>query len=338
MARHIAATPGCDTSGAAGTVTDCEAALLAAKARLAAAESDAATLASEVQRLERDDARTGAERAALQQRLDELGSELPAEDALATYRSSLAGRLTESEANLDEGERQIAIWSPRAPDAAGLTALRRAEEVAVAAIRGLEVELSRLETEAAGVEGGLRASGHDDSEAVAGALTERLSDAQDELARIEDEVAALKLLEQEIKAIEADVRDRYQAPVLERLQPYLEMVFPSGALTLDSNLKPAGLTRALTAESIDKLSDGTREQIAVLGRLAFARLLADAGHDIPLILDDALVFSDDDRLAAMFRALHQASIAHQVIVLTCRMRAFDGLSGTRVTMQPWRPD
>jgi len=338
LAGQIAATADGSTTLPIGTVADCEAALVAVKVRLAAAEANATALASKVQSLERDDVRTSAEAAGLKRRLDELRPELPARDGLATHRATLAGRFTEAQARLDEAEWQVAISAPRAPDAAGLTAMKRSEETALSAIRGLDLELSRLETEAAGVEGGLRAAGHDDSEAVAGALTERLADARDELARVEDEVAGLMLLDQEIKAIEADVRDRYQAPVLERLQPYLEMVLPGGALTLDGTLKPTGLTRSSTAEPIEKLSDGTREQIAVLGRLAFARLLADAGHDVPLILDDALVFSDDDRLGAMFQALHQASTAHQVIVLTCRMRAFDGLAGTRIAMRPWRPD
>lgn len=338
LAQQLATCPGEDASPAARTVADCEAALLAEKARLAPADSAAAKLAGEARNLERDEAQTGAECAALQRQLDELGAELPAGEAVAALRSSLAARLAEAQARLDEADRGVALWSPRAPDAAGLAALTRAEETAVAAIRGLEADLSRLETEAAGLEGGLRASGHDDVEAVAGALSERLADARDELARVEDEVAGLRMLEKEIQAIEADVRDRYQAPVLQRLQPYLDMVFPGGALTLDGKLVPTELKRGLGAESIEKLSDGTREQIAVLGRLAFARLLADAGHDVPLILDDALVFSDDERLGAMFKALERASTAHQVIVLTCRMRAFDGLAGTRVRMQPWRPD
>ncbi len=48
-----------------------------------------------------------------------------------------------------------------------------------------------------------------------------------------------------------------------------------------------------------------REQLSVLTRLAFARLLARDGRPAPVILDDALVYSDDDRIERMFDALHR---------------------------------
>jgi hypothetical protein len=53
-------------------------------------------------------------------------------------------------------------------------------------------------------------------------------------------------------------------------------------------------------------------------------------------LDDALVYSDDQRIAAMHRALEAAAQAHQVIVLSCREQSFAGLDGNRVALVPWR--
>jgi hypothetical protein len=49
-------------------------------------------------------------------------------------------------------------------------------------------------------------------------------------------------------------------------------------------------------EEVDCLSGGMREQLSVLTRLAFARLLTRDGRPAPVILDDALVYSDDDRI------------------------------------------
>ena len=48
-----------------------------------------------------------------------------------------------------------------------------------------------------------------------------------------------------------------------------------------------------------------------------------------MILDDALVHTDDDRIEAMFTALHRVATDQQVLVLTCRQRAFQSLGGTR---------
>ena len=56
-------------------------------------------------------------------------------------------------------------------------------------------------------------------------------------------------------------------------------------------------------EELAALSGGTQEQIALLTRLAFARLLARTGRPIPVILDDPLAFADDARLPALLAAL-----------------------------------
>ena len=81
------------------------------------------------------------------------------------------------------------------------------------------------------------------------------------------------------------------------------------------------------------LSGGTQEQIAILTRLAFARLFAKQGKPMPIVLDDALVYSDDDRIIKMFTALHRVALDQQVIVFSCRQMAFSGLGGTRPTVE-----
>jgi uncharacterized protein YhaN len=60
-------------------------------------------------------------------------------------------------------------------------------------------------------------------------------------------------------------------------------------------------------------------------RFAFASV----GYAVPVILDDALVHSDDGRIEAMFDALHRTARDQQILVLTCRHRAFSVLGGER---------
>ena len=80
-----------------------------------------------------------------------------------------------------------------------------------------------------------------------------------------------------------------------------------------------------------------REQLSILTRLAFARLLARDGRPAPVILDDALVYSDDDRIEKMFDALHRQSKDQQIIVFSCRQRAFQRLGGNVLRMTDWQP-
>jgi DNA repair exonuclease SbcCD ATPase subunit len=153
-------------------------------------------------------------------------------------------------------------------------------------------------------------------------------------ARYEAEVRALTRLREALETARAAARDAYFAPVVAELQPLLAILHPGAALRLDdASLLPATLTRDGQGEALDILSGGTREQIAVLTRLAFARLFARAGRPVPVILDDALVHSDDDRIEAMFTALHRAARDQQIIVLTCRQRAFATLGGTRARLE-----
>jgi len=76
--------------------------------------------------------------------------------------------------------------------------------------------------------------------------------------------------------------------------------------------------------------------VAVLVRLGFGRLLAETASPSPLILDDALVYSDDQRIERMFDALKRAAQSHQVLVLTCRERTFAGLGGHRIALNAWQ--
>ena len=61
---------------------------------------------------------------------------------------------------------------------------------------------------------------------------------------------------------------------------------------------------------------GSKEQLGILMRLAAARIVSKQGG-VPLIIDDALGFSDPTRLKAMGAAIASAGNDCQVILLTC---------------------
>ena len=66
-------------------------------------------------------------------------------------------------------------------------------------------------------------------------------------------------------------------------------------------------------------------------------MISERGQPVPIILDDALVFSDDDRIEQMFDALNRAGQRQQVIVLTCRTRAFAALGARRLSISAAGP-
>jgi len=116
--------------------------------------------------------------------------------------------------------------------------------------------------------------------------------------------------------------------VLNRVRPYLQLLFPGAEITIDENLHITGVVReGGYEEAFQHLSMGTQEQIAVLVRLAFAEMLVEQGHPATVILDDALVFSDDRRMSRMFDILNMAARNVQVIMLTCREQLFEELGG-----------
>lgn len=199
------------------------------------------------------------------------------------------------------------------------------------------------ETQAKVLEGQIRRDRQDGvihQSAQAKALLEQRQGHLDELQR---HVEALQLLLAEIRSERAKAMSVAVAPTARRLRELAEPVFGAHALQLDSLGAPPrrqqhGASSDEANEDFASLSDGTREQIAVLARLAFARVLADQGAALPVILDDALVFSDDGRLAAMFEVLASAAQHHQVIVLSCQETRIGALAhefgANRLALRP----
>jgi hypothetical protein len=167
-------------------------------------------------------------------------------------------------------------------------------------------------------------------------LEGELQRAEAQVARFGGAKAALELLGQALNEAEKMTRARFLEPVLMRIAPYLDHLMPEARVAFGEGFNIAGLERNGLAATLHTLSGGTQEQISILVRLGFGKLLADTGVSAPLILDDALVYSDDARIVAMFRALEMAAKAHQVIVLTCRTTTFAQLGGKRLAIAPWQ--
>ena len=157
--------------------------------------------------------------------------------------------------------------------------------------------------------------------------------------RFERELEVLDLLADTLRGAESEARERYLAPVVNRVHPYLQMLFPNAEIGMDEDLNITGMSRlAGYEESFDHLSMGTQEQIAVLVRLAFAEMLIDRGAPAAVILDDALVFSDDQRMGLMFDILSHAAQRVQILIFTCREQLFEGLGAHQLQLVAVEPE
>ena len=157
--------------------------------------------------------------------------------------------------------------------------------------------------------------------------------------RYEREIRVLNLLLETLEEAERDAKERYLSPVVNKLTPYLRLLFPGSNIEFDENLRITGVVREKGyQEDFDRLSMGTQEQIAVLVRLAFGELLVEKGHPATIVLDDALVFSDDQRISSMFDILNQVAKNVQVVVLTCREQLFSSLGGHQLHLTTGNPD
>lgn len=188
--------------------------------------------------------------------------------------------------------------------------------------------VGELDREIANLEGQIQSAGGDGLGEKVEELRQAFDLASREVERIEDRVKTLQLLKSTIDDCYKEQRDRLQAPLRRHIKPYLNDVFPMAEIELGDGFEIEGIKRAKAgSEKFERLSAGTQEQIAVLVRLAMGAMLCERGEPVPIILDDALVFSDDDRIEQMFDALIRAGKIQQVIVLTCRSRAFARLGG-----------
>ncbi|MEZ5933008.1 MAG: AAA family ATPase [Alphaproteobacteria bacterium] len=145
---------------------------------------------------------------------------------------------------------------------------------------------------------------------------------------------ALSLLHSTLREAADEAKATFNAPLSARLTPYIQDLFPDATPVVTPDFSIRALDRDGREEPFLQLSDGTREQIAILARLAYADMLQARGLPALIVLDDALTFSDKDRLARVFAILEQAAKHLQIIILTCHEDRFAGLEAKRLAITP----
>jgi hypothetical protein len=298
----------------------------AARASLAAPERarDAARMLLAQAELERrtqeaDRTRLAAERAQAEATESDdalLARRQAADEALSARRAALLALIEAAP------EGTVALADAR------IARLEQADANRQASLSGLRETIVRLEGRIAREEG----IGLDEQ---IEAQARRRDNAARAVADETREVAVLTLLRDTLLAADRSARARTLAPLVGRIGPYLQALFPGASVALDQDFQITGLSRnGVEGEGFGLLSHGTREQIAILARLAFADMLLASGRPAFLVLDDALAFADAARLERMFDIIADAGSRMQILVLTCREELAAALGGHRVRLEP----
>ncbi len=157
-------------------------------------------------------------------------------------------------------------------------------------------------------------------------LHEKLQAARSRLEHMERENEALlrraraaKLLFEIMREERDKARRAYVAPLREQIERLGQLLF-NETFGVEINEDLSIIHRNLNGISVpfDALSGGTREQLSLISRLACAMIVSKDGSGAPLILDDALGYTDPERLKLMGAVLALAGRTCQIIILTCQ--------------------
>lgn len=152
--------------------------------------------------------------------------------------------------------------------------------------------------------------------------------------RLEARAEAARLLYETFGTRRAQAHQRYIAPFRERIENLGHIVFgPSFSVELDDELRVT--RRTLDGETLDfeQLSTGAQEQLGILSRVACATIVAKDGG-APVIIDDALGWTDPSRLDRMGATIAVAGRDCQVIILTCTPGRYASVGNATVVQLP----
>ena len=319
---------------------------------------DAAAIEGEKQRLSEMRGEQRVARAGIEARIGTHGASIT---ALASRRGTLTGQITEIHARLDtdlallpddsrptlldEAEAELEARRDAHRLKATLLSAKQGQAPAEgeaerwqarvdrfsAAIKSSDEQAAALRQRIAHLEGEIQAAGGEGLGEKVATLKLQQEMASAEAQRQEERAAMLFHLRNTVDQCYARRREQLNEPLRRHLRPFLNDVFPDAEIALGENFSVERLSRSSpVSELFGRLSLGTQEQVAVLVRLAMGAMICERGEDVPIILDDALVFSDDSRIEQMFDAISRAGRNQQVIVFTCRVRSFASLGGRQL--------
>jgi hypothetical protein len=153
--------------------------------------------------------------------------------------------------------------------------------------------------------------------------------AQSEYTRVHRRARGVQLLRSVMRRHRDTTRLRYVEPFRAELERIGRPVFgPGFEVDVDGDLRIRSRTLDGRTVPYESLSGGAKEQLGILARLAGAALVAKEDV-VPVLIDDALGFTDPERLAKMGKVFDTLGVHGQVILLTCTLARYDAVKGAQ---------
>jgi chromosome segregation ATPase len=305
-----------------------------AESALARKRSEREAFAAQVEERRRTVLTAQARRDQLDEQLTRLEEQLAAsrreadDAALAERVTAAAERLESARGAAGTLQEELDALDPDRVELLAANADRQAEDLTARLTENAQLRSSR--------QGRLDVVGEEGLGEQLAAAETRLAHAEREQRRLRSRAAAARTLHDELQGARDEAYRAYQRPLRELIARHGRVVFGEGLeVELDEELKV--VRRTLDGDTLEweHLSSGAKEQLAILSALAAARLAAEGG--VPLVLDDALGYTDPDRLAALGAVLGTAEGA-QIVVLTCVGDRYRHVGGaTTVRLRDARP-
>jgi len=128
---------------------------------------------------------------------------------------------------------------------------------------------------------------------------------------------AARLLFETMREEHDRARRAYVVPLRERIEQLGRILFnDTFQVEVGDDLTITSMTRDGITVPFRSLSGGTREQLSLVARLA-CTMIVGKDDGAPLILDDALGYTDPERLTLMGAVIAKAGQEWQIIILTC---------------------
>ena len=159
----------------------------------------------------------------------------------------------------------------------------------------------------------------------------RLGQLMREHESTEARAAAAKLLMDTFEKRRSQAHERYREPFKKRIDELGQIVFGQNfSVELDRELRIVERTLDGVTLNVDQLSTGAQEQLGVISRLACAAIVSPDDGGAPVMIDDALGWSDPQRLQRMGAAIDAAGKQCQIVILTCFLERYSHVGSAKM--------
>ena len=182
---------------------------------------------------------------------------------------------------------------------------------------------ARLQQQIAQVQGQLAALGGAED------APQRIARKQEQLHRLQGEYDSLALALDVLRSANTTLQNRFSPELGRRAaEIFADMTgSPWSHILLDREFRlSAEAGSDPTRRSVQLLSSGTADQLYLAVRLAICEMVLPAEQNAPLILDDALLTFDDERLHKTLDYLVRLGEQRQILLFSCQSREVDYLA------------